>query len=165
MKGLKAMVLAFCLAVGSILGSGAVWAGYGVGAGDGTGPLYNIYDGTAVSLTGIVASVGTFGQGLEVDTGDGLVTVYGIGSYRYWDSLGVPFPSVGEEVAVDGYEITLSDGTTRIIATSITVSGVSIELRDSETGMPLWRGGFGAGGGNAGSMGAGTAAQGGRWSR
>ncbi len=161
MKGLKAMVLALCLAIGAFMGSGTVWAGYGVGAGDGTGPIYSIYDGTPVTVSGIVAAVGTFGQGLQIDTGDGLVTVYGIGSYHYWDALGVPFPAVGETVTVEGYEVTLSDGTSRIVAVTITVSGTTIQLRDSESGLPLWRGGLGA---NGGSPASGAQGQG-RWAQ
>ena len=118
-------------------------AGNGHGPGDGTGPIVSIYDGTPVVISGIVANVGTQGQGLSIDTESGIVTVYGIGPVRYWDSTGVARPQVGETIKVNGYEVTFSDGTRKIIATSIEINGNEIQLRDATTGAPLWRGGMG----------------------
>lgn len=68
--------------------------------------------------------------------------VYGIGPLGYWDELGMSRPDVGEEITVTGREITFSDGTTKIIAFGVLFleSGEYIELRDEETGLPLWRG-------------------------
>lgn len=101
-----------------------------------------------VTITGLVVEAPYAGSGLVVDTesDDGLMTtVYGIGPQWYWDLLGYSKPEVGEVVIIDALQITLSDGTVRIIATTITIPGVEegdedivVQLRD-EDGRPLWR--------------------------
>ncbi len=151
MKKAKGMILAIMMVLMTGLVSSQVMAGNGIGAGDGTGPMLNIYDGTPVTVTGVVSSLGLFGRGLEVDTGTEIVTVYGLGPIRYWDSIGVARPAVGETVTINGYEVTFSDGTTRTIATTITVGDQTINLRDPDTGAPLWRGSAGGNGGAAGT--------------
>ncbi len=124
-----------------LLAAPMAFAGHGNGAMDGTGPIMNITDGTAVDISGIVTAIGIPGAGMSIDTGSEIVTVYGIGPQKYWDAAGIARPEVGEEVTVSGYEVTLSDGTTKIIAVSITIDGQTIELRDADTGAPMWRGG------------------------
>ncbi len=118
--------------------SASVFAGYGNGAMDGTGPMSAITNGEPVTISGVVASIGS-GSGMVLDTGDGMVTIYGIGPVWFWQNSGVARPQVGEDVVVDGYKVTFSDGTERIIASKITLSGTTVELRDQETGAPLWR--------------------------
>ncbi len=131
------------VAVALILGlfvSGTSFAGYGQGVQDGTGPIVNIFDGTPVTISGMVSEIGTQGSGIVIDTGSALVNVYGLGPVCLWDSMGVARPVVGENITVDAYEVTLSDGSTRLIASSITVGDQTIYLRDSSTGAPVWRG-------------------------
>ncbi|WP_022852403.1 hypothetical protein [Thermodesulfatator atlanticus] len=100
-----------------------------------------ILSGTPVTITGVVKAVPwPASQGLQIDTGGEIVTVYGIGPRWYWLQNGVPYPTVGEDITVEGYEVTFPNGTTRIVATKITVSGQTIVLR-GEDGRPLWRGG------------------------
>ncbi|MDQ7032758.1 MAG: hypothetical protein Q9M37_08630 [Desulfonauticus sp.] len=100
-----------------------------------------ILSGTPVTIEGVVESVPyPANQGLKIDTGEEVVTVYGIGPVWYWDKEEVAYPTVGEDVEVDGYEVNFSDGSTRIVATKITIGGQTIELRDDD-GRPLWRGG------------------------
>jgi len=100
-----------------------------------------ILSGTPVTIEGVVESVSyPANLGIQIDTGDEVVTVYGIGPIWYWNNLGVAYPTVGEEIRVEGYEVTFSDGTTRIVATKITVDGQEVSLR-GEDGRPLWRGG------------------------
>lgn len=123
--------------------TGTVWAGRGVGPGDGTGPVTNIFDGIAVEITGTVTAVGLFGEGCQVDIGTEIVTVYGLGPVRFWNSLGIDRPTVGEEVTIEGYEITFSDGSSKIIAFSVTLGDDTLVLRDADTGKPLWRGNAG----------------------
>ncbi len=117
-------------------------AGFGMGPGNGTGPVINIYDGTPVTVSGIVTSLGTQGQGMSIDTGTEVVTIYGIGPVRYWAMLDVARPQIGESVEVQGYKVTFSDGTSKIIATTININGSEIQLRDPDSGVPLWRNGF-----------------------
>ena len=99
-----------------------------------------IENGEPMEISGTVAEVCTEGQGLKIDTGDAVVTVYGIGPVRYWSDEGVARPTVGEPVSINAVEVTFSDGRTKIIATDMTVSGETIDLRD-DAGLPLWRGG------------------------
>ena len=141
--------------------AGTVWAGRGMGPGDGTGPVTNIFDGIAVEITGTVAAIGLFGKGCQIDTGTEVVTVYGLGPIKFWNSLGIDRPTVGEEVTIEGYEVTFSDGSSKIIAFSVMVGDESLLLRDAETGTPLWRGNAGSDGrGECGGQGAGTNAAG-----
>lgn len=137
-KGISIILLVFALFGAPVISS----AGNGLGPGDGTGQVINIYDGTPVNVSGIVTSLGTQGQGMSIDTGTEVVTVFGIGPVRYWDVLDVARPQIGESVEVQGYEVTFSDGTSKIIATTINVNGSEIQLRDSESGTPLWRNGL-----------------------
>lgn len=158
LRGVTLVIFALVMVMST---TGTVWAGRGMGPGDGTGPVTNIFDGIAVEITGTVAAVGLFGQGCQIDTGTEVVTVYGIGPIRFWNSLGIDRPTVGEEVTIEGYEVTFSDGSTKIIAFSVIVDDETLVLRDGETGTPLWRGT--AGGdcrGECGGQGDGTNAAG-----
>ncbi|MGB9712157.1 MAG: hypothetical protein ACP5J5_06300 [Dissulfurimicrobium sp.] len=128
--------------------NGASWAGRGNGVGYAAsqtsacvGPMSNaILTGTPVTITGSVQAV-CYGQGITVDTGAGTAaTIYGLGPIWYWDSLGVARPTVGDVVAVKAYEVTFSDGTTRLIAVSIDINGSTVTLRDMSSGLPLWAG-------------------------
>lgn len=101
-----------------------------------------VLQGNPFTLQGVVTAIGPYGKGMSVDTGAYVVTVYGIGPAWYWYSKSIAYPTVGENVSVEGREITLSDGTKRMIATKITIRNSSIELRDYKTGVPLWRGGM-----------------------
>jgi hypothetical protein len=132
------------------LSAGLGMAGNGQGStqgvGDGTGPIHNIFDGTPFTVTGEVVTV-VAGGGLEIAPDDTtIVTIYGIGPVRYWDSLddgGVDYPCVGDKLKVEGYTVDYN-GVERNIAVTITIGigdDVVVPLRDSETGAPLWRGG------------------------
>ena len=115
-----------------------------------------ILQGTPVTIAGTVSSVGIQGAGMSVDTGDEIITVYGIGPVRFWNSIGITRPQVGEDVVVNGYEVTFSDGTSRVIATEISVGGNTVLLRDPATGFPAWRAAGGRGmRGTAGGQGMG----------
>jgi hypothetical protein len=101
-------------------------------------PCRIITNGEPVTITGTVYEAPYAGQGLTVDTGVDLVTVYGIGPQWYWDQLGISRPDVGEEVEISAVQVTFSDGTQKIIALSITIGGDVVVLRD-DNGRPLWR--------------------------
>ena len=113
-----------------------------------------IFNGAPVNISGTISEVLYYGQGIKIDTGNEVVTIYGFGPFWYWDQLGVARPVVGDSIAVEGYNVTYSDGSEKIIAMSVTVNEVAVSLRDSETGAPLWRGGLGnRGAGNTGNTG------------
>jgi hypothetical protein len=131
-----------------LMGPGLGIAGNGKDAGNGRGNsggncigrgiAQHILEGTPVELTGTVVSI-TLGMGMEITTADGNVIVHGIGPVRYWESVGVERPAVGDEVAVSGYSVEFN-GELRNIAMSITVDGTTVQLRDPDTALPLWRG-------------------------
>lgn len=123
------------------LGLAGKGKGSGTGPGDGTSPIHNILSGDPFDITGDVVSL-VPGQGLVIATATGNVTIYGVGPVWYWESLGVDRPAVGETIRVQGY-IVYYDDLQRYIAMTITVGGEVeevVELRDSLTGLPLWRG-------------------------
>ena len=137
LTGSVIVLLVLFLSVG--LGMAGNGKGSGQGPGDGTGPIHDIFDGELFGYTGEVVTV-VAGGGLELSTTGGNVTIYGIGPVRYWDSLGVDHPCVGDTLTVKGYTVDYN-GVERNIAVTITIGGVTVELRDSVTGAPLWRGG------------------------
>lgn len=140
-KTLVSITLALILA---LFCSSALWAGNGKGMRDGS--MLEIDLDSAVTIAGTVSASGIAGAGLTIDTGAGeFVTVYGLGSQAFWNSLGVVKPQVGEEIELDAVEVTFSDTSTRLIAISLTMAdGTIITLRTAEG--PVWRGGRQAGG-------------------
>ena len=98
----------------------------------------NVLSGTLVTIAGTVIGIGSF-NGLVLDTGTSQVTIYGIGPEWYWEKNEVDRPEIGDSVTVNAYEVLFSDGT-RYIASSVTIGSDTLNLRDSETGCPLWRG-------------------------
>lgn len=145
MKRIRGMVLALLMVVVSLATSGSVWAGRGMGPGNGTGPICNILDCKPFVISGIVVTVGYYGGGIQIVADDAAdaepVSVYGIGPVRFWAAQDVDRPSSGDWVSTKVCEVTASDGTSRLIALSVTVDGVRVELRDTD-GYPLWRGGW-----------------------
>jgi hypothetical protein len=113
------------------------------GNGDcGKGKGKNLVCLTDLSTTEIGGKVSDIGHhdGLVVDTGSKLVTIYGIGPEWYWDANDMDWPDIGDSISVSYYTVSFSDGTTRFVAQSITIGSDTIKLRDPNTGCPLWRG-------------------------
>lgn len=123
-------------------GNKGSWGG-GNGLHDGTGPIHDIFAGTPFDLTGDVVSI-VSGQGLELAAEDSTYTIYGIGPDWYWEAQDAYRPVVGDTITVYGFVVDYN-GVERYIATIITVGGMDVQLRDLETGAPLWRGGRGGG--------------------
>ncbi|RLB69608.1 MAG: hypothetical protein DRH04_04910 [Deltaproteobacteria bacterium] len=135
-KKLVFTVLSAMLVVASVLPAAA-----GYGAGDGSGPMASIFDGTPVTVNGVVSALPSIDdRGLKVDTGEEIVAVYGIGSPVIWERLGFMPLEVGEEVSIEAYEVTFSDDSSKLIAVTVTSGDQTVTLRDPETGKPVWRG-------------------------
>ncbi len=118
-------------------GNGNGVAASGVAARDGSMLSLDLTD--TITVAGTVISSGVAGSGLIVDEGNGVITtVYGMGPLSYWESLEVAKPTVGESVAIDALEVTFSDGSTRLIAVSLTIDDTFITLRTDDG--PSWRG-------------------------
>jgi len=119
----------------------AAFAMKGRGAGDGSGPLLLHTVVSTFTYDGVITSAGVPGDGVEISTADGLVIVYGLGPYRYWESLGLDkleALAVGASISVTGIVMDFS-GELRNLVTTVTVDGLTIDLRDPATGKPLWR--------------------------
>lgn len=165
MRNFKKIAMMFLVVMVVMAGTLPVSAGQGMGQAqgqglaDGSGPMVSIFDGTPTTVDGSVSALPAIGDpGLKVDTGDGnIITVYGTGSSMVWEALGYEPLTVGEPVSIEAYEVTFSDGSTKLIVVAVTVDGQTIELRDAD-GRPVWRGGLMGAGGNGsqgGNMGAG----------
>jgi len=134
----KTIYAALVLAMAMIISAGGAYAGNGSGTCTqaGTGLYQTILDGEPFLYEGTVVSIGS-GLGMEIATADSSVIIYGIGPVRYWESLGVDRPAVGDAVTVEGFAVDYS-GTVRNIAMTITVNGIEVQLRDLDTAQPLW---------------------------
>ena len=130
------ILMVFSLTVGlSFAGNGC---GNGTGICNKTGdPICDICAGTEFEYTGTVVSI-IRGQGMVLATDEGNITIYGIGPIRYWTSLSMDRPVIGDSITVNGYTVDYN-GIVRNIALSILVGDDTVELRNSETCVPLWR--------------------------
>ena len=165
MKNVKKIALVFVVAMVVMVGALPVSAGQGQGQAqgqglaNGTGPMASIYDGVPVTVVGVVAALPAIGDpGLKIDDEKEIITVYGTGSSMVWEALGYEPLTVGENVAINAYEVTFIDGSTKLIAVAITVGDQTVTLRDDE-GRPIWRRGVMGGGGKGfqdGNMGVGA---------
>ena len=105
----------------------------------------NLEMGTELEITGTVVSIGGK-AGLVIEVAGGTqVTIDGIGPAWYWEANNIDRPEIGETIIANVYEVPFSDAT-RNLAVSITILGPdatseTIQLRDPESGCPLWRGG------------------------
>jgi len=135
MKKISIAVVALMFVV---MGLGTAFAGKGPNGNCNNGAgIFLVYPSTPVTIEGTVVSF-TKGLGMVVDTGAGLETVYGIGPVWYWDSHGIDRPDIGEAVIIDARSVEFPVGV-KIIAVSITIEGQTIQLRDTDSGSPLWR--------------------------
>ncbi|MBW2369789.1 MAG: hypothetical protein JRH15_18105 [Deltaproteobacteria bacterium] len=109
--------------------------------GGGSGPVHDILAGEYFDVKGDVITCGLPGNGMEIAIDEENMVVFGVGPMWYWEFSGVDKPAVGDIVSVDGYTVDYN-GELRNIAVSIIVDeNIVVELRDVETGYPLWRGG------------------------
>lgn len=140
-KRIGMVLLTVALSI-AVTGHALAWRGPGGGGrGAETGiPACPFLEGTPITIEGVVSEIAFAGQGLGIDTEHEVVTVYGVGSFRYWNELGVDRPEVGEAIIVDARVVTFTDGTVKAIAVTIYLGDDVVELRNPETGAPLWRG-------------------------
>lgn len=136
--------LIFGLAAGAAAfdgdGSGMPGRFHGRGAGDGTGPIHDLLSGEPVTISGTVSSIFPCGDAIQITNEDGeTFTICGIGPAFYWEELGITRPAVEDTITVNGAVITFSDGSTKTVAISIAIGDQLVQLRDPETGLPLWR--------------------------
>ncbi len=97
----------------------------------------NICSGSPETITGIVTDAWVPGSGLTVTTDNSSQTLFGLGPIWYWDLNNIDRPEIGESVSVLATGVTLSD---RKVILSITIDDQTIELRNPQTCLPVWRG-------------------------
>jgi hypothetical protein len=124
-------------------GGGGHW-GNTPGNGGYGGYHYDILNGTPFNYSGDVISSyvfshGIHGNGLELATASGNVTVSGLGPDFYWQSLGVDKPVVGDSVTANGYTVEFNGNVVNVLMSIVLQDGTLVQLRDEETGAPLWR--------------------------
>jgi len=135
---LTLQVIFAVLLLGFTIASAGITSGKGNGNGEGDGPIHDFTSGEPFSFTGEIIEMGVPGNGFVLATASDNVTIFGIGPVRYWQSLGLEQPTVGETITVTGYTVNFN-GTLKNIAFTITVGGIEVQLRDPETGKPMWR--------------------------
>ncbi len=135
----KAIMTTVLVAAVMALAGGAALAGNGYGPGDGSGPLFDCTAGIPFEYTGDVVTAPSTGsgQGMVIATADQNITIYGLGPIRFWSWAGVDRPAVGDTVTVSGYLVSYN-GVERNMAMAIQINGVSLQLRDPSTCLPLW---------------------------
>jgi len=103
-----------------------------------------VLDSQQETLTGTVANIGK-GTCIVLELEDETqVKIYGLGPIWYWKSFGIEKPGIGDVVTITAYAVPFLDAT-RYVAASVTVAEntpeeQTIQLRDPETGCPLWLG-------------------------
>lgn len=106
-------------------------------------PAFSFIEGVGepIPITGTVYECDHSGSGIQIDTGEEIITVFGKGPLWYWEQQGVAFPEVGDTVTIYAFEITFSDGTVKLVADSIDLDGDGVDDIDlrGEDGKPLWR--------------------------
>ncbi len=127
-----------------------LWKGRrrGRGPGRGNGPrgnYNNILAGTPFNfqgevITAYVPGSGIQGRGLEISTANGNVKLHGMGPVFYWEDLGVQRPVVGDNLTANGYAVDFSGNNVNVLMSVTLANGTTVQLRDAETGAPLWRG-------------------------
>lgn len=136
-----------------LAGGIAAYAGYGNGPGSGqcpsvgsgqclsgtcSGPVIAC-SGAVETITGAVAAYSSPGNGMVVDTGTTIESLYGIGPVWYWERNAMDRPEIGETITANVETVTIGDRTVKVII-SVTIDGQTLPLRDTSTCVPLWRG-------------------------
>jgi hypothetical protein len=101
--------------------------------------LQDIRSGAPFTLSGVVRGYLHRGGVLAQDAHGTIRAARCLGPPQYWRDLGFERPAVGEPVTVVGYEIQCEpDSAVTNAASRVIVGGRTLELRDPESGFPLW---------------------------
>ena len=97
-----------------------------------------VFNSTQETFAGVVADIG--GKNCVVLEVEGeQVKIYGLGPNWYWEANEIEKPEVGDLVTITAYAVVFLDAT-RYVAASVTIGEDILQLRDPETGCPLWLG-------------------------
>lgn len=102
-----------------------------------------ITSGTPFSYSGTVVSVTLSEKGVNrcnniaIATDNGNVTLSGLGPEKYWETLGIALPVVGDTIEATGYTVDRNGTQVNMLAT-ITVNGNKVELLDAN-GKPIFK--------------------------
>ena len=98
-----------------------------------------VFNSEQKTFTGTVADIGKKNC-LVLEVGGEQVKIYGLGPNWYWESLGIDKPEIADLVTITVYAIPFLDATRYVVASVTTADGTIIQLRDPNTGCPLWLG-------------------------
>lgn len=98
-----------------------------------------VFDSQQETFTGTVADIGEKNCVVLELEDTTQVKIYGLGPKWYWESFGIEKPGIGDVVTITAYAVPFFDAT-RYVAASVTIGEDTIQLRDPETGCPLWQG-------------------------
>ena len=82
-----------------------------------------------VTVEGDVYSVSIDTSSSQVDEGDGTITTVYCIPFNHLANKHQVVLGVGDKVSIEAYDRTFSDGTTKLVAISLTVEGVTVQLR------------------------------------
>ena len=101
----------------------------------------HIFKGEPFSFNGPVLtadSSGRHGGTMALLTGTKQVFIHGLGPLWYWEEQRQAYPMEGEIVTVDGYGLAFAVYTSHLAVSLTRIDGRLIQLRNPETGWPLW---------------------------
>jgi hypothetical protein len=90
-------------------------------------------------ITGTVYECEPGTSGIQIEVGEDIISIFGMGPASYWEEQGVAFPEVGETITISVFEVTYLEADPKLVAQSVTIGDKTIVLRDVLTGVPLWR--------------------------
>jgi hypothetical protein len=123
-------------------GQGGGWGTPGQGGFGGI--CTDILSGTAFNYEGEVLTAYTYnygihGNGMVIATTSGNITISGLGPNYYWQNLNVVKPVVGDTIKANGFMVDYNGNQVNILMSIVLQDGTTVQLRDTETGAPLWR--------------------------
>lgn len=115
-------------------------AGMGPGQGQDQGWMdhSNILNGEPFQHSGQVAELDYHAGGMVMATDQGNVQLHGLGPAWYWQSHDMDWPGVGDALNFQGFMVDYNGTPVNIVMSVILANGRALQLRDPETGWPLW---------------------------
>lgn len=97
-----------------------------------------ILDGEPFEHSGQVAELDYHSGGMIMATDQGNMHLYGLGPSWYWQSHDMDWPGVGDAMSAQGFMVDYNGTPVNIVMSVTLANGRTLQLRDSETGWPLW---------------------------
>jgi len=90
------------------------------------------------TVEGVVADIHAKGFGFDLEISDDTtVTFWGLGPAWYWEAAELARPEIGDTITVQYYQVVCEEEKNIAVAI-INSEDDTLELRDCETGLPIW---------------------------